>query len=249
MCQEDSDMNLDGLRVVVTGGGSGIGLAMARLFATTGPVAIVGRDPERLAAAVDATPALRSWVVDITDQQSAAQGISSIAEAFGGIDLVVNNAGVMEGYEAVGDASAERAERDFAINVLGALRITRLAMPYLRRSTEGAVVFISSVTAIAPAPSYAVYSATKAAIHSLARSLRREVRPLKVFEVLPTWVDTAPAEGLGVSKLDPDAVARTVLSGIAADRFEIGVGQARIVSFASRVSPGLAEALVARATR
>ena len=242
-------MELDGLRVVITGGGSGIGLAIARRFAATGPVAIVGRDPERLAAAVGAVPALRSWVVDITDEGSAARGIMSVAEAFGGLDLVVNNAGVMEGYAAVGEDSAARAERDFAINVLGSLRVTRLSLPYLRQSPDGGVAFMSSVMAIAPAPNYAVYSATKAAVHSLARSLRRELRPLKVFEVLPTWVDTAPAEVLRVSKLDPDAVARTVLSGIAADRFEIRVGRAGIVSFASRVSPGLAEALVERATR
>lgn len=81
------------------------------------------------------------------------------------------------------------------------------------------------------------------------RSRRREPRPLKLFEVLPTWVDTAQTASLGVGKLDPEIVAQAAVAGIASDQLEIRVGRAGIVSLLSRVCPGLAEALVARSTR
>ena len=242
-------MELRGMRSLVTGGGSGIGLSIARRLAETGPVAIFGRDAERMAKAVAGVPGLRPWVVDIVDEEATAEGINHVVEALGGLDLVVNNAGVMQRYQTVGDDTAARAERDFAINVLGSLRVTRLALPHLRASADGAVVFISSVMAIAPAPGYGVYSASKAAVHSLVRTLRHELGPVKVFEVLPTFVDTRQAEELHVSKLDPNQVADALVKGLAADRLEIGVGRAGAVALASRLSPSLAEALIARASR
>jgi uncharacterized oxidoreductase len=128
--------------------------------------------------------------------------------------------------------------------------MTRLALPYLRQADEAAVIFLSSVVAIAPAPGFAVYSATKAAVHSLARSLRRELAgQVRIFDVLPTWVDTDLARSLAGSKLAPSAVADALLRAMARDRYEVLVGQAGVVALANRVSAGLAETLVARATR
>ena len=146
--------------------------------------------------------------------------------------------------------SASLAERDVAINFLGTVRMTRLALPYLQRAREGALVIISSVVAIAPAPDFAVDSAAKAAVHSLARSLRRELSGrVHVFDVLPTWVDTEPARNVAVSKLTPEVVADTVIDALRRDRYEVFVGQAGVVAMINRFSPGLADAVVSRASR
>jgi len=243
-------MKTEGLRVLVTGGASGIGLAIARRLAVANTVAIAGRDATRLAAAVAETPTLRVYRLDVGDEVSARSVLADVVADLGGLDVLVNSAGVMKSYSVDDPNAAELAARDVEVNFLGTLRMTRLALPLLRRSESPAVVLISSVVAIAAAPGYAVYSATKAAVHSLARSLRRELSgQIPVFDVLPTWVDTEPARGIDVSKLAPDAVADALLAGLRRDRYDVFVGQAGAVALMHRLSPALADALVARASR
>jgi uncharacterized oxidoreductase len=239
-----------GLNVLVTGGGSGIGLAIARRLMVDNTVVVAGRDEAKLAAVVRDDPSLRARVLDVTDEDQARETVDSVARELGGLSLLVNSAGTIAASSFADPEGVGLAERDVQTNLLGSVRLTRLALPHLRRAEDGAVVFLSSVVAIAPAPGFAVYSATKAAVHSLARSLRRELAgQVRVFDVLPTWVDTDLARSLEVSKLAPAAVAESLLRAMSRDRYEVLVGQAGVVALIDRLSPGLAEALVARATR
>ena len=243
-------MKTRGLNVLVTGGGSGIGLAIARRLMVDNTVVVAGRDKAKLAAVVRDDPSLRARVLDVTDEDQARETVDSVARELGGLSLLVNSAGTIAGSSFADPDGVGLAERDVQTNLMGSVRMTRLALPHLRRAEDGAVVFLSSVVAIAPAPGFAVYSATKAAVHSLARSLRRELAgQVRVFDVLPTWVDTDLARNLEVSKLAPAAVAESLLRAMARDRYEVLVGQAGVVALVDRLSPGLGEALVARATR
>jgi uncharacterized oxidoreductase len=131
--------------------------------------------------------------------------------------------------------------------VLGSLRMTRLALPLLRRSDDGAVVFLSSALALVSAPGLAVYAATKAATHSLARSLRRELADeIKVFEVVPPLVDTELAADIGGNKLSPEQVAREIVRGLRRDRYDIEVGRVRQLAVLGRLAPSWADRIVAR---
>jgi uncharacterized oxidoreductase len=243
-------MRTNGHKVLVTGGSAGIGLAIARGLMNENAVAIAGRDDARLAAVVRANPSLRAHVLDVTDEEQARQTVDDVARELGGLSLIVNSAGTIARSDFADAESAGLVERDLQTNFIGALRMTRLALPHLRRAEDPAIVFISSVVAIAPAPGYAVYSATKAAVHSLARSLRHELAgEVRVFDVLPTWVDTASTQDLTVSKLGPEAVADSLLRAMERDRHEVLVGTAGVVALVDRVSPRLADLLVARATR
>lgn len=243
-------MKTRGHRVLVTGGGSGIGLAIARSLMADNMVVVAGRDDVKLAAAVRDNPSLSARVLDVTDEAQARDTVRAVARDLGGLSLLVNSAGTITSSDVADSDGAALAERDLQTNFIGSLRMTRLALPYLRQADEAAVIFLSSVVAIAPAPGFAVYSATKAAVHSLARSLRRELAgQVRIFDVLPTWVDTDLARSLAGSKLAPSAVADALLRAMARDRYEVLVGQAGVVALANRVSPGLAETLVARATR
>jgi uncharacterized oxidoreductase len=127
--------------------------------------------------------------------------------------------------------------------------MTRLALPALRASGNGAVVFISSAVALGAVPGFSVSAATNAAVHSLTRSLRLELKPsgIRVFEVMPPVVDTGPVNDLEVPKLSPGAVAEAIVSGIGRDREEIRVGRVRQLAVVARIKPSLADRLVTQA--
>ena len=109
------------------------------------------------------------------------------------------------------------------------------------------MVFFSSAMALGASPGMAVYAATKAAIHSLARSLRAELRDVvKVFDVLPPWVDTELAQGRGRTKVLAADVADEIVRAIAQDQFEVPIGRIKALGLVSRVSPSLADAILAR---
>jgi uncharacterized oxidoreductase len=242
-------MKLEGKRILITGGGSGMGLELARRLADNNQVVIAGRDEERLERARSETPTLYAHKLDVTSDQEAQAAVTWLKGEFGGLDVLVNNAGLFRGYPFSADDAWEKSVDDVETNFVGALRMTRLALPLLEASREGAVVFISSAVALAAVPGFAVYAATKAAVHSLARSLRAELGPrgIRVFEVLPPVVDTGQSRDLDVPKIDPGVVADTIIAGVEHDREEIRVGPVRQLVPLARVMPTLADRIVTRA--
>ena len=138
---------------------------------------------------------------------------------------------------------------DVEVNLLGSLRMTRLALPQLQASGSGAVVYISSAVALAAVQGFSVYAATKAAVHSLARSLREELKSsgIRVFEVLPPVVIPGPVRGLDVPKVSAAAVADAIVDGLERDREEIRIGRVRQLAVLARVMPSVADRLVMRA--
>jgi uncharacterized oxidoreductase len=247
--EENDRMRTRGLKIVVTGGGSGIGLAVARKLALNNDVVICGRDLQKLMSASNPIPQMRAHRLDVT-AATVEREVAAIVADLGGMNLLVNAAGVIEPY-GIEDADADAlAERDMAINVLGSIRMSHVALPFLRKTSPAGIVLFSSILALAPGPGLAVYSATKAAVHSLAKSLRMELRGvIKVFDVMPDLADTGPMRYLDAPKLAPDAIGRAIVESLNRDRYEILVGRTSIVALANRLHPRLAEALVARAVR
>jgi short-subunit dehydrogenase involved in D-alanine esterification of teichoic acids len=229
-------MTFEGKRILITGGGSGIGLELARRLAGTNEVVIAGRDHAKLEQARAATPALRTLRLDVTSEEEARRAFAWLASELGGLDVLVNNAGVFRG---------DIVE----VNVIGAIRMTQLALPLLEESPEAAVLFMSSAVALTAVPGNAVYAASKAALHSLARSLRAELRGrgIRVVEVLPPVVDTEFASNLDVPKISAAAVADAIVAGVARDRDEIRIARVKQLAVLARVAPGLADRIVLRA--
>ena len=143
-----------GLKAIVTGGASGLGAAIAARFAQEGvQVAVLDRD---LAEPADGILAFRA---DVTDTASVQAAVDEAAERLGGIDIVVNNAGI----GAQGDIAANPDDewmRVLDVNVIGIARVTRAALPHLRRSAHPAVVNTASIVATTGLPNRALYSAS-----------------------------------------------------------------------------------------
>jgi uncharacterized oxidoreductase len=242
-------MNLEGKRILITGGGSGIGLELARRLAGSNRVVIAGRDEAKLERARAQTPSLRTLRLDVSSESQAREAIRWLTVELGGLDLLANNAGLLRGYTLTAADAGEKTLEDIEVNLIGVLRMTRVALPLLDDSPEGALLFVSSAVALGALPGYSVYAATKAAVHSLARSLRAELasRNIRVFEVVPPVVDTGPVSGVEVPKVSPATVAEAIVAGLRRDREEIRVAEVRQLALLARISPRLADRLVQRA--
>ena len=242
-------MKLQGKNILITGGGSGIGLELARRLAGANQVVIAGRNEAKLERARIQAPTLRTLRLDVTSDDEALEAVTWLADELGGLDLLVNNAGVLGGHELTSPQAAAESVAEVEVNLIGPIRMTRLALPLLASSPEAGVVFMSSAVALAAVPGLAVYAATKAALHSLARSLRGELKDnhIRVFEVLPPVVDTDFARNLDVPKIPSPVVADAILTGLARNHDEIRIGPVRQLAPLARFVPRLGDRIVQHA--
>ncbi|MGI5141782.1 MULTISPECIES: SDR family NAD(P)-dependent oxidoreductase [unclassified Streptomyces] len=178
--------DFEGLRVLVTGGASGIGRATAELLSERGAqVAVLDRDP----SSVDKP--LRAYRADVTDDASVRAAVAAAVADLGGLDVLVNNAGI-GAQGTVEDNDDEEWWRVLDVNVLGMVRGARAALPHLRESAHASIVNTCSIAATAGLPQRALYSASKGAVLSLTLAMAADhVREgIRVNCVNPGTVDT-----------------------------------------------------------
>jgi 2-keto-3-deoxy-L-fuconate dehydrogenase len=192
---------LDGLVALITGGASGIGAAVAKELSHGGArVAVLDLQTS------DVRPPLLAVPCDVSDDASCRSDVGAVVEHFGGLDIVVNNAGV-GAQGTVADNPDEEWHRVFDINVVGMVRIVRAALPHLRTSGAASVVNTCSVAATAGLPQRALYSATKGAVLALTRAMAADHlgEGIRVNCVNPGTADTPWIGRLLSSAADPAA--------------------------------------------
>ena len=188
--------DLKGKVALVTGGGTGIGGAVARRFVNRGAqVVVVGRRVavvEQLASEIGAL----ALQCDVGVTASVEQTIAQLVERCGGLDIVVNNAATVQigNVEQLDDAAWSSVVE---VNVNGPMRVARAAIPHLRARGGGSIVNVSSIGGLFAAKNSAVYGTTKAALLGLTRSLARDYgrEGIRVNTLCPGWVDTPMVEG------------------------------------------------------
>ena len=191
----------DGLSAIVTGGGSGIGLATATLLARGGATVSC------LDLNVDNLPEpLRGHVADVSDDAAVRAAVDAAATDMGGVDILVNNAGI-GAQGTVESNSDEEWHRVLDVNVVGMVRVARAALPHLRRSAHAAIVNTCSIAAHAGLPQRALYSASKGAVQSLTLAMAADHLPegIRVNCVSPGTADTPWVRRLLQAATDPDA--------------------------------------------
>lgn len=209
-------MKTTGNTILLSGGGSGIGLALAQRWHDAGNVVIVtGRNAAKLEAAVAGRANLHAMPLDVTDPDAIAAFAKDVTTRFPALNILVNNAGIMP-FEAL-DArrGLTDAETTIATNLLGPIRLIDALVDHLTTRADGAIVNVSSGLAFVPLPKAPTYSATKAALHSYTQALRVQLEgKAEVIELVPPAVQTelTPGQSTREGYMPLDAFADEVMA-------------------------------------
>ena len=231
-------MDLSSRTVLITGGGSGIGLGLARRLHDAGSRVIVcGRRADRLREVEAAYPGIVTRVCDLADEADRRSLVAWAVAEHPTLDMLVNNAGIQRRVDLAAEKDASGTRAEIAINLEAPIRLCSLAIPHLRRRPSAAIVNVTSGLAFTPLAGVPVYCATKAAFHSFTLSLRKQLEGtgIEVIEIVPPAVDT-DLGGPGLHKFGEsvDALLDFVMPRLAGGELEIAYGFAQQSSRASR---------------
>lgn len=185
-------MQMSGNTILVTGGGSGIGRALAEAFLSRGnQVIIAGRRAAVLDEVTAANPGMTSAVLDLEEAGSVRQFAETLRTQAPGLNAVIHNAGIMR-MEQITAGELADAEAIVTTNLLGPIRLTAALLPQLKAQPRATIMTVSSGLAFVPMALTPTYSATKAAIHSYSESMRYQLRDtaIEVLELVPPYVQT-----------------------------------------------------------
>lgn len=241
-------MNLSGNTVLITGGATGIGFAMAESFLKAGnKVIICGRRKEKLLEAQKKHPDLQIKVCDITNESDRESLFTWVTTNFGGLNVLVNNAGIQRDIDLTkGVKELKKGEDEIKVNLEAPIYLSALFIPYLAERKNAAIINVSSGLGFLPMARMPVYCATKAALHSLCLTLRHQLLKtgIKVFEVIPPMIPDTELNLEGRAKRGHGSLnmkaptsaefAAVVMKGLQNDEMEIGYGMTEDFKTASR---------------
>jgi uncharacterized oxidoreductase len=225
-------MNMTNKTVLVTGGGSGIGYATAKLLSQKGnKVIISGRNEEKLAKAASEL-GIDYLVSDVTNASAVQALVAKLESDYSDLSVLINNAGIGFVYKLGEGANAvDKARQEFETNYFAPVRLIEALLPLLKKQPEAAIVNITSNVAFHPLVVLPTYSDAKTALHSHSVALRLTLSSdtnIKIFEVMPSLINTDATKDMGGEQhgLPPEVAAQDIYNGIQEDRYEIFVGEA-----------------------
>jgi uncharacterized oxidoreductase len=236
-------MKMENNTILITGGGTGIGFALAEAFVKLGnTVVICGRRADKLDAAKKRLPTLTVKQCDVSNEGDRKALYAWIGENFKGLNVLVNNAGIQRRVDFTkGGEDLAKKEDEIDINFKAQVYLAAMFVPMLSKHKQAAIVNVSSGLGFVPLTIFPIYSATKAAIHSFTKSLRHQLRgtSIKVFEVIPPTVHDTELKGKPIEKAEwsvsSSEVAEGVVRGMEADEYEIAIGPSKRWMSSSKV--------------
>lgn len=235
---------------VISGGSSGIGRALVTALHAEGyRILTCGRDVTKLRQLEKDLPGVTGFVCDVADRKAVQAFADQALAIHPAIDLLISNAGGLKEIDFTSDdLIGIDLTSELRINTEGAIYLIAGFMPGLRRAARGSILIVSSGYALAPTTRAPIYSAAKAALHSLSKSLRRQLAPLhiSVTELLPPLVDTPAVAHRTGKKMSPQDIAHAALEGVRRGEAEVCPGDVRFLPMMLRVLPSVAERIVAK---
>ncbi|PAW85174.1 MAG: 3-oxoacyl-[acyl-carrier-protein] reductase [Pedosphaera sp. Tous-C6FEB] len=221
------NLQLDGLRVMVTAGASGIGAAIARAFAAEGArVHVCDIDARALAALRASHPGISETVCDVADRAAVERLFAAAVRELGGLDCLVNNAGIAGPTGAVDEIAPEDWDRCIAVDLTGQFNCARLAVPLLKHSANPSIINLSSVAGKHGYPLRSPYSAAKWGVIGLTKSLAAELGEfgIRVNAICPGLVEGPRIQGVIADKarmagISPADMAQRLFGGISIKQF------------------------------
>lgn len=186
-------MKLTGNTIFITGGGSGIGRALAEALHQRGnSVIIAGRRADYLKAVTDANPGMQAVTLDVSDPQDITRVTAELIQKFPNLNVLINNAGIMQFDNPASVVDEKMLIDTISTNLYGPIRVTSGLVEHLKTRADAVIINVSSVLGFVPMAATAVYCAAKAAVHSYTMSQRYTLRntSVRVLEIAPPWVQT-----------------------------------------------------------
>lgn len=241
-------MKLSGNTVLITGGTSGIGLALAARFPGLGNTTIVtGRDQAKLDETKKKLPEVHAIKSDVSDPNAIALLYEKVIREFPDLNIIINNAGIMRKINLHNwENDLVDLTREIETNLMGTIRMVKQFLPHLKTKNSAAIVNVSSGLAFVPLPISPVYCATKAGIHSFTQSLRFQLKNtrIKVFELAPPGTDTplfksdfSETDLKRLKLMDVQVLTAAAMEGFRKDVYEIRPGLSNVVKLMDRFAP------------
>jgi len=254
-------MRLEGRTVLITGGGSGLGLALAGALLKRGnQVIAVGRSKPKLEQAAAANPGLVTRPCDVSKREELEALAAWVTREHPKLDVLVNNAGTLTNWDIAAEPAAlDKPLQEIAINLSAPILLSALLVPHLCKQPEAGILNVSSGSLYVPTADAPIYGATKAALHSFTQALRYQLREtkVKVVEIIPPTVVTEMSKGRfkdAPKMAQPISIEQFLteaLRGLERGQPEIHIGMTGMIRLLTRLAPGTAakQGLAAKSAR
>lgn len=226
-------MNIKNNSILITGGATGIGFALAEAFLKLdNKVIICGRRADKLKEAEEKLPGLQTIKCDISNAGERKLLYEWISYNFGDVNILINNAGIQRRIDfKKGTMDLLNNDDEIETNLKALVHLSAYFIPTLLKRKEASIINVSSGLGFIPIAMFPIYSATKAATHSFCISLRHQLKdtPIKIFELIPPTVNTelkkAGGNEEGQNGISPSEVADALIKAMEKDEYEVTVGR------------------------